>query len=262
MQIKLEMDTMTIVSRIRNFAKAISSKDNNYSADMNPDWISMQHDIAVAKNVIDLGCGVTPHPQANVGVDYFLEPEQRLGGTGKIINVKEMSREGFEFHNLRVDLPLPFQNDEFDFAYSSHVFEHVEDPICACMEIQRIAKAGCILTPAPFAEYAFGRPYHRWIVTKRSNRLIFLEKRPEDDRPFGDHPVFITGKLKPSPQSNPFDEVLNDGDWHKKTIRPKKLQNKLREMWYTHQSTIETVFNFKGAFKVTVVRASGEVDNV
>jgi SAM-dependent methyltransferase len=144
-----------------------------------------------SKTIVDLGCGNNPVPGATAAVDLNLEPSERALGHGSSIDVERFKQRGIRFVNSRIDAPLPFADKEFDFAYSHHVFEHVEDPAIACAEMVRIARAGAIITPSPFAELAFGRPYHRWLVLDRAGALFFFSKRREEDRPFGEHPEWV-----------------------------------------------------------------------
>lgn len=197
--------------------------------------------MSVARNVIDLGCGPWPIEYARTGVDLFIDSDQR--GSGHRIDVDEFARTGFRFVNTRLDAPLPFTDKEFDFAYSSHVFEHVEFPEVACAEAMRIADAGLIITPSIFADIAFGRAYHRWLVIAGENTLFFFEKLPEEDRPFGEHP-------------NPFDVLLDYGGWSKHDLdgTSRELRSLLQRNWNSRSAVIEVLFPWEGNFEVRVER--------
>ena len=165
-----------------------------------------------------------------------------------------MRERGITFINARIDRPLPFRDREFDFAYSHHAFEHVDDPATACKEMMRIARSGVIVTPFFFAELIFGRPYHKWLVMERDNTIFFFKKRLFEDRPFGNHPIrdersgsWLVGK-----DTNPFDILLNDQGWYRGSERLPRLANKLRSYWYSHAPLIEVIFIWDECFQVIV----------
>ncbi len=89
--------------------------------------------------------------------------------------------------------PWPFPDKFFDFAFTSHAIEDVRDPIGACEEMMRVAKAGYIEVPSRVREVfhpkrgyfwrrMFGRPirvgdgHHRWLVDRVENGLVFTMK--------------------------------------------------------------------------------------
>ena len=138
--------------------------------DPSPEWLLAQERIRKSKIMVDLGCGTSPHPLAKVAVDWFIDPEHRLLGTGKQIDLVKMAECGKKFVHANLE-KLPFMDKEFDFSYSHHVIEHVENPHLACEEIMRCSHEGVIICPSAFAETAFGRPYHLWQVSARGNRV-------------------------------------------------------------------------------------------
>ena len=225
-------------------------------AQPHPRFERLQARLRASRSIIDLGCGNHPVAGATVAVDLHVAPAERALGHGATIDVEALARRGIRFVNARVDGPLPFKDKEFDFAYSHHVFEHLDDPAAACREMVRIAKAGAIITPAPFAELAFGRPYHRWLVTERAGKLIFLSKRADEDRPFGQHPEFASGRgWFAGPDTNPFDILLNDGDWYQtpESAQFLRLRQRLRELWHNHSPVIETIFLWENSFECLVL---------
>ena len=224
-----------------------------------PEWRRVQSYLRRSERIVDLGCEPNPHPRASVGVDAFIDPEHRTCGMGEEISPDEMNRRGIEF--VKADLvELPFPDKAFDFAYAHHVFEHLEDPKRACSEVSRIAKAGAIITPSPFAEIAFGRPYHLWLVLCRGETLIFIRKGGEENQPFGPHPEALTdGGYRVTAETNPFDVALNDGDWYQGPERFPRLSNLLRRHWYSHSSIMETVFIWEDRFDSVVIEGDGRV---
>lgn len=191
---------------------------------------------------------------ASVAVDLYLKPNERSLGAGPTIDVEQFERRGIAFVNSRIDVRLPFEDKEFDFAYSHHAFEHLEDPPTACREMMRIAKAGAIITPSILSELMFGRPYHRWLVMDRADTIYFFRKRDFEDRPFGKHPRWNEEKetWATEAETNPFDILLNDGNWYRGRERFPRLATPLRRYWHGHSPLMEVIFLWKGDFDVQI----------
>ena len=119
------------------------------------------------KKILDIGSGQNPHPDAT----HFLEkyPDENVERGANFVKPK-----GQLFIGDVEDMNM-FGYNEFDYSYCRHVLEHVENPIKACTEIQRVAKAGYIERPTEMWERMFGRRYHKWVVRKDGNNLIFKE---------------------------------------------------------------------------------------
>jgi ubiquinone/menaquinone biosynthesis C-methylase UbiE len=47
---------------------------------------------------------------------------------------------------------LPFEDNEFDFCFASHILEHVTDPLSFLEEITRVSKSGYIEVPSPLID--------------------------------------------------------------------------------------------------------------
>ena len=90
-------------------------------------------------NVIDLGCGTKGAcPSANVLVD-------RKDWSS------DFKDKEFIVHDVNV-LPFPFEDEQFDFCFKSHILEHVIDPIGFLGEVVRISKSGYIEVPSPLID--------------------------------------------------------------------------------------------------------------
>lgn len=224
------------------------------------EWVILQERLRAAKRVVDLGCGADPHPRASVCVDAFLEPEHRTLGYGPRIDVAAIQERGQQF--VLADLTaLPFHDKEFDFAYSHHAFEHLPNPKKACAEMCRIARAGAIITPSVFSEIAFGRPYHLWLVLARGNTLVFVQKMAREDRPFGEHPMpKVDGGYRVTPQTNPFEILLNYDDWYRGREQMARLSRLLQGYWYSHSPVIEVVLLWDERFNCLVVHEDGHIE--
>ena len=223
--------------------------------DLDPRWIAVQKKLAESKKIIDLGCGNNPVQGATVGVDLYIKSKERAFGVRPEINIQKMKERGITFVNARIDSTLPFKDKEFDFAYSHHVFEHLEDPATACEEMMRIAKFGAIITPSILAELIFGRPYHRWLVMERGNNIFFFKKRPFEDRPFGAHPEWDKKRKKwiIGKNTNPFDMLLNTSGWyHGEKGEMPRMSKILRKHWFSHSPLIEVIFLWEHKFKYKI----------
>lgn len=246
-----------MLSRLLSWVCARNEQTGLPAAD--PMWLMVEKKMRDATTIVDLGCGANPHPRATVGVDAFLDPVHRIGGFGATITPDTFSdRPGFKF--VQADLTrLPFEGRQFDFAYSHHVFEHLPDPKAACAEMCRIASLGAIVTPAPFAELAFGRPYHLWLVLPRGGKLFFIRKMPTEDRPFGEHPLMNNSRFIATKATNPFDMLLNDGNWYSGSERMPRLSRLLRKHWHSHSPVMETVFLWEKSFDCIVINEDGSI---
>jgi hypothetical protein len=89
--------------------------------------------------------------------------------------------------------PWPFPDKFFDFAFSAGTMEDVRDPVGACYEMMRVAKAGYLEVPSRIREVfhhkrgyfwrrLLGRPvrvgygHHRWLVDRTETGLSFTMK--------------------------------------------------------------------------------------
>lgn len=230
---------------------------NKKAYQLGPEYRKAATLIQESKMMVDLGCGSNPHPHAKVAVDKYIEPIHRKFGNNQNIDIAEMEKNGIKF--VQADFEnLPFTDNQFDFAYSHHVIEHLDDPSKACLEMQRIARGGVIYCPSILSEYIFGRKYHKWLVTYRGQLLIFIEK--DWDQPwFGEGPVRVNGKIKTTKDCNPFDILLNEGNWYHGIHRYKRLTQMLRGYWFGHTKNLETCFIWKDKFDYLIIYKDGSV---
>lgn len=91
-------------------------------------------------SVVDVGCGHFPNRYATVCADSPGNDDEQRG------HLPQYRGKGF----VAVDLnqyPWPFTDKQFDFAICTQVLEHLQDPVRACAELSRIARAGYIEVP-------------------------------------------------------------------------------------------------------------------
>ncbi len=106
---------------------------------------------------LDVGCGDTPHPNANVLVDVslFMLSENKE-------NIR--TRAGI----LADACHLPFRNKIFDWSYSSHTIEHVSNPQLMLRELERVTIFRVeIKCPSRWMKGHKGNKYHKWTITRR-----------------------------------------------------------------------------------------------
>jgi SAM-dependent methyltransferase len=233
------------------------------SVPFHPQWRRIRERMAAARTIVDLGCGPNPVEGATVAVDGFVGSDHRGLGWNESIDARGLSRRGVRFVEARIDRPLPFRDDEFDFAYSHHAFEHLDDPATACHEMQRIAKAGVVVTPSVFAEVAFGRPYHKWYVMPGDGELFFFEKTPFDygcfGVPLGSHK---DGGYLMTEDTTPFDPALNDGDWYDGPEDFGAIRERLQWHYKGRTPVFDVVFHWSGSFRFHVVRRKGSAEGL
>jgi ubiquinone/menaquinone biosynthesis C-methylase UbiE len=127
--------------------------------------------------VLDVGSGNMPFHLANHLVDITIKNDNfgRAGVAFKHIG-------GIPIYECSLE-SLPFEDNEFDFVYCSHVLEHVDNPDKACRELIRVGKRGFIESPTRGKDIWLNTAKtsnHRWAIEKSSNRLIFTEYSPEE----------------------------------------------------------------------------------
>jgi SAM-dependent methyltransferase len=121
--------------------------------------------------VLEVGPGHAPFKRADVSVDF--------------VDVEGLP------NLIKVDLgtqPLPFEDKSFDFVFCRHCLEDMYNPFLLCSEMSRVAKAGYIEMPSPFAELGRGvdggsppfRGYHhhRFISWVIGDELRMISKYP------------------------------------------------------------------------------------
>ena len=237
----------------KNYIKVRNTMHIQY--EFSPEYQMAQRLIEGAKNMVDLGCGTNPHPHASWAVDKYIEPLHREFGGNKTIDIGGIEAQGIKF--VEADFEnLPFIDKAFDVAYSHHVVEHLDNPEKGLCEMQRVAKSGIIMCPSIFAEYMFSRKYHKWEITARGNTLVFIEKDWEHLW-WGEGPHIEKGKNVIAPDGNPFDILLNDGNWYKGIHRYKRLTNMMKKYWYGHHKNMETCFVWKDRFDYLIIYKDG-----
>jgi hypothetical protein len=175
--------------------------------------------------VLDIGSGGDPFPAATILVDRYLQPILR--GEALVTNGKPLAVA--DIHQL------PFTSKSFDFVYSAHVLELIDDPIQASSEIMRVGKRGFIETPtqAKDALFAWGRNIQKWHVVAIASNLCFFEY---SDRQLGGINSEIWRRL-----------ILDD--WH----------HPLQDVFWENQDMFNVMFPWRDRFSVFVFYLDGSI---
>jgi SAM-dependent methyltransferase len=132
--------------------------------------------IQPSDRVLEIGSGNRPRRRSNVLCDrYPWDNTERSSGDQIVIDGRPFV--------VADAAALPFKDKSFDYVITSHILEHVEDPLRVVAELQRVAHAGYIETPSELAERLFGWPFHKWMVHCEGNVLVF--RPPFTDSIFG-----------------------------------------------------------------------------
>lgn len=132
--------------------------------------------------VLDIGSGHDPFPYATHLAD-FAPDDDSFGRAG--IPMKRPDDK--PFFECSVE-DMPFEDNEFEFVYCSHVLEHTLEPMRACEELMRVARRGYIETPTPGKDLwmnTAGISNHHWKVENLSGRLIFTRYSEEEKKCIG-----------------------------------------------------------------------------
>lgn len=133
--------------------------------------------------VIDIGGWGQPFPRADFVVDVMPYETRGLYGRESDPEEERFSAGTWAQRDVCDSEPLPFSDDQFDFAICSHTLEDVRDPVRVCHELSRIAKAGYVEVPSRLIEQAMGVEgpwagwgHHRWLIDVVDGCLRFVFK--------------------------------------------------------------------------------------
>ena len=128
--------------------------------------------------LLDVGGWAAPLARADWVID--LMPYETRGLYGHATN-ERFTAETWVQHD--VCTPWPFEDGQFDFAVCSHTLEDIRDPVFACKELQRVAKAGYIEVPSRIEEHMTGMngpwpgwSHHRWVCEIEDDAITFVHK--------------------------------------------------------------------------------------
>ena len=175
--------------------------------------------------VLDIGSGGDPFPSATVLVERYVQPKFRT----ESLVTNDVPLVVADIHQL------PFRAGSFDFIYSAHVLEVIDDPLTACREIMRVGRRGYIETPT-FAKdmlFAWARNYQKWHVIAVGSCLCFFE--------YSDRQLSGIG-------STVWRELIFD-----------KWRHPLQDAFWGNQDVFNVMFPWEGQFGVMVYHLDGRI---
>ena len=117
--------------------------------------------------VLEVGSGGNPYYRANVLLDAYANTRERhwvplVADRPMVLGFVER---------------LPFKDNAFDFVIASHVLEHSTNPDMFLKELQRVASAGYIESPAAIMERMIPYRDHRLELSLQDDTLV-IKKKP------------------------------------------------------------------------------------
>jgi len=189
----------------------------------------ISHRFCSGERVLDIGSGGDPFPEATVLADRHLEPTShrctKFESQGKPVVICDIHT-------------LPFADHAFDYVIAAHILEHVDDPIQACRELQRVARRGFIETPALLKDalFAWAKGMHKWHVVGIGNRLVFFEYNQRQ----------LEGI-----RCNAWHQLIFGASYHP-----------LQEAFNNNQDLFNVMLEWEGSFDVTVMKVDGGVQTL
>jgi hypothetical protein len=186
---------------------------------------SIDFGVQPGARVLDIGSGGDPFPGASVLVERYLQPVFR---TEKLVT-DDKPLVVADIHHL------PFSAKSFDFVYSAHVLEVVDDPILASSEIMRVGKRGYIETPTMGKDvlFSWAKDLQKWHVVAIGSNLCFFE--------------YSVRQL----------EGINSDVWRQLIID--KWHHPLQDLFWDNQEVFNVMFLWKDRFSVLVFYLDGSI---
>lgn len=180
--------------------------------------------------VLDVGPGEYPLARADAYIDFDKEKLQPLAKQGKRTILGDIQ-------NGLPDIP----DKEFDFAWSSHCFEHFENPCAAAATISRIAKRGVMIVPSAWKESLtnFEESGHLWQILPHPNESqppIFVRKNGQVER------------IKNLEVQKILSRVFRTGP-----NRMPEEQRFLRQWWYREEPELDIIHFWDSELRLQVI---------
>ena len=133
----------------------------------------------LAKRVLEIGGGHFPFKGVTHAVDKY--PDKNYQRAHDFTYVKGVKFIEGDLENL----PFDETEEQFDFAYASHVLEHTDTPEKAIQQLNKFTKSGYIETPSPLREQLMypgefdPNYYHKIFVWLEDGELHYIPIRPD-----------------------------------------------------------------------------------
>ncbi|MFB0522304.1 MAG: class I SAM-dependent methyltransferase [Candidatus Bathyarchaeia archaeon] len=150
--------------------------------------------------VLDVGCG--HEPKGDVNVDLFMKATPHRSPDQRVCDDKPLDVKAFPNFVCADACYLPFQDEVFSRAFSSHTIEHVGDPEKMLNELVRVSKHSVeVICPHAESPWASGplKPLHIHVFKSEWFQNV-LSQIPNIDfdlrfKMFGDRPGDIIVKM-------------------------------------------------------------------
>jgi len=153
--------------------------------------------------VLDVGGWAAPFNRATHVLD--IEPYETRGILGSYgPGPERFSVDTWIVRDMCARDPWPFPDGYFEFSVCATTLEDVRDPIWACSEMSRVARAGYVEVPTVEAELMqyvpqqgpwLGHLHHRWFCEREGEGLVFMHK---------DHSIHFDWRLRVLPRWHPL----------------------------------------------------------
>ena len=129
--------------------------------------------------ILDVGCGTNPKGTVNLDKFFKKNPHHRHD-----YNLKQIKN-----FTLAEGVKLPFRDKSFDMVYASHILEHLENPIEAVKEWNRVARKYVVinvpnnptLEEFPMHLYSWSRVSLRTFLLLCFNKVYVFANTPLED---------------------------------------------------------------------------------
>lgn len=183
------------------------------------EWKALEHCIPENAHFLDVGCGAGHNlelaEQEKKCVVKGVDAEPGAHGVGRFSEYlkNDSVQQGFAEH-------LPFEDNQFDVVFCSHVLEHVNDETKSLQEINRVLKNdGVAIIGMPTATMAWIHLFSHYFLTTHRNILFLIKAIGKKDFWSSLKRVFIPGSHS-SPRASTIFYDLNHyrvSNW-KKTV--------------------------------------------
>lgn len=135
--------------------------------------------------VLDVGGWAQPFARADWVLDLMPHETRGIYGYDRAAVDERFTADTWVQRDICDREPWPWPDGHFDFAICSHTLEDVRDPVWACSELSRVARAGYVEVPSRLEEQALGVhgpwagwSHHHWLCDVADGGLEVVLKPP------------------------------------------------------------------------------------
>lgn len=124
--------------------------------------------------------------QVERGIRFSFTPKDRVLDVGPMCfpfpyathrmgcDERDDPKDGKPFYLGDIQKRTPYPDKYFDYVYSSHILEHVDDPVAAAAEISRIGKQGYVEVPSGYSTIflCYGLIHPKWFFYQDDNGTL------------------------------------------------------------------------------------------